>query len=158
MLLGFSHLLRQEQRTVYFSLSFFFFCSDGGKWGQSVWGLFFWVSKELTVNSTQELPWQVWVLAAGCTWGVSLKNKTSIKRLKNICDHAGSFNSRQDNVHFIAGQIWLIGEQKHFNKCHYLTERCMSGGNYPFKIDAACCNCSENSLNAVVFVPRQNRN
>lgn len=61
---------------------FFLFCSDGGKWGQSVWGLFFWVSKELTVNSTQELPWQDWVLAAGCTWGVSLKNKTSIKQLK----------------------------------------------------------------------------
>lgn len=65
-----------------------YFCSDGGKWGQSVWGLFFWVSKELTVNSTQELPWQVWVLAAGCTWGVSLKNKTSINQLKNTCDYS----------------------------------------------------------------------
>lgn len=73
---GFSHFAQAWGEELFLS----FLAQTGGKWGQSVWSLFFWVSKELTVNITQELPWQVWVLAAaGCTRGVSLKNKTSVK-------------------------------------------------------------------------------
>lgn len=81
---GFSQVLGQEKRSA-----FLFFCTETGKWGQSVWGLFFWISKELTVNSTQELPSQAWVLAAGCTGGASLEIKSSIKQLTHILYEIG---------------------------------------------------------------------